>query len=152
MCNSGMFLRLIFSCLKMIFLPCMVESISKRFFPPNVVIQLCPTLCDPMDCNMPGFPVLHYLPMFAKTQVHWVSDIIQISHPSPPALNLSQHQSLFQGVSSLHQVAKELEIQLSAPVLPMNIQGWLSLGLTGLISLLSKGLPRVFSSTTIKRH
>ena len=81
-----------------------------------------------------------------------VSVTIQTSHPSPPALSLSQHQSLFQGVSSLHQVAKVLELQLSAPVLPMNIQGWLPLGLTGLISLLSKGLPRVFSITTIQKH
>ena len=56
------------------------------------------TLCDPMDCSMPGFPVLHYLPEFAQTHVHWVGDAIQQSHPlsppSPPALNLSQHQGL----------------------------------------------------------
>ena len=54
-------------------------------------------LCDPMDCNTPGFPVLHYLPEFAQTHVHQVSDAIQPSHPlsspSPPALNLTQHQS-----------------------------------------------------------
>ena len=80
------------------------------------VPKLCLTLCDPMDCSMPGFPVLHYLPEFAQTHVHWVSDAIQPSHPllppSPPPFNLSQHQGLFQWVSSLHQVAKVLELQL----------------------------------------
>ena len=73
------------------------------------------TLCDYMDCSMPGFPVLHYLPEFVEIHVHWVSDAIQPSHPlfphSPPALNLSQHQGLFQWVSSLHQIAKVLELQ-----------------------------------------
>ena len=58
--------------------------------------QSCPTLCDPMDCSMPGFPVLHRLPELAPTHVHWVNDDIQSSHPllspSPPAFNLSQHQ------------------------------------------------------------
>ena len=106
------------------------------------VAKSCPTLCDPMDCSMPGFPVLHYLHEFAQAHVRWVSDTIQTFHSSPLALNLSQYQSLFQGVSSLHQVAKVLELQLSAPVLQMNIQGWLPLGLTGLISLQLKGLSR----------
>ena len=69
-----------------------------------------------MDCSPPGFPLLHYLPELAQTHVHWVSDAIQSSHPlsSPSllALNLSQHQGLFQWVSSLHQAAKVLEPQL----------------------------------------
>ena len=73
------------------------------------VAQLCPILCDPTDCSTPGFPVLHYLPEFAQTHVHWVDDAIQPAHPlppsSPPALSLSQHQSLFQWVGSLCQVA-----------------------------------------------
>ena len=72
--------------------------------------------CDPMDCSIPGFPALHYLPVFAQTHIHWVGDAIQPSHslssPSPPAFNLSQHQSLFQWISSSHQVAKVLELQL----------------------------------------
>ena len=71
---------------------------------------LSPTLCDPMDCSMPGLPVQHQLPEFIQTHVHWVGDAIQPSHPlsspSPPALNLSQHQGLFQWVSSSHQMAK----------------------------------------------
>ena len=72
--------------------------------------------CDLMDCSMPGFPVHYQLPELAQTHVHWVGDAIQPSHPlsppSPPAFNLSQHQGLFQWVSSLHQVAKVLEFQL----------------------------------------
>ena len=77
--------------------------------------KLCPTLCDPMDCSTPGFPVLHYLPEFVQSHVCWVDDAIQPSHPlsllSLPALSLSQHQGLFHWVSSLHQVAKVLEFQ-----------------------------------------
>ena len=81
------------------------------------VAKLCQTLCDPMDCKKPGSFVLHYLPAFAQNYVHWVSDAIQPSHallpPSPFAFSLSQHQDLFQWVSSWHQVAKVLELQLS---------------------------------------
>ena len=80
------------------------------------VAQSCPTLCDPMDCSTPGLPVHHQLPEFTQTHVHWVSDAIQPSHPlsspSPPAFNLSQHRGLFKWVSSSHQVAKVLELQL----------------------------------------
>ena len=79
------------------------------------VTQSCPTLCDPMDCSMPGLPAHHQLPESAQTHVHRVGDAIQPSHPlsspSPPAFSLSQHQGLFQWVSSLHQVAKVLELQ-----------------------------------------
>ena len=74
--------------------------------------------------SMPGFPVLHCLPEVAQTHVHWLSDVIQpsypLSSPSPPALNLSQHQGLLQWISSLHQVAKS--IGASASVLQKNIQ------------------------------
>ena len=79
------------------------------------VTQSCLTLCEPMDRSTPGFPVHHQLPELAETQVHQVSDAIQPSHPLSvplPALNLSQHQGLFKSVSSLHQVAKVLELQL----------------------------------------
>ena len=72
--------------------------------------------------------------------------------PSPPALNLSQHQGLFKWVSSLNQVAKVLEFQLQQLVLLMNIQDWFPLGWTGWISLQSKGLSRVFSNTTVQKH
>ena len=74
------------------------------------------SLYDPMDCSTPGSPVLHYLPEFVQIHVHWVGDAIQPSHPlsspSPSALNLSQHQGLFQWVGSSRQVAKVFELQL----------------------------------------
>ena len=79
------------------------------------VAQSCLTLC-PMDCTTPGLPVHHQLPEFTQTHAHWVSDAIKPSHPlsspSPPAFNLSQHQGLFKGVSSSHQVARVSELQL----------------------------------------
>ena len=77
------------------------------------VTQSCWTLCDPTNRGMPGLPVHHQLPEFTQTHVHQVGDAIQPSHPlsspSPPALNPSQHQSLFQWVNSSHEVAKVLE-------------------------------------------
>jgi len=80
------------------------------------VTQSYPTLWDPMDCSMPDLPVHQQLPEFTQTHVHWVGDAIlpfhPLSSPSPPAFNRSQHQCLFQWVSSLHQVAKVLEFQL----------------------------------------
>jgi len=93
--------------------------------------------------STPGFLVLLCLPEFVQIHVHWVSDTFQPSHPlsspSPPAFNLSKHRGLFQCLSSSHQVSKvleELQSWASGSVLPMNIQGWFLLGLTGLISLL----------------
>ena len=98
-------------------------------------------LLNPMDCSMSGSPVLHYIPQFAESSVHWVSDAIQSSHSLLPsslfALSLSQHQDIFQWDSSLHQVVKVF--WGSASVFPMNILGWIPLRLAGLISLLSKG-------------
>ena len=74
-----------------------LDSISVQF---SSVAQSCLTLCDPMDCSTPGFPVHHQLPELVQIHVHQVSFAIQPSHPllspSPPALNLSQHQGLFQ--------------------------------------------------------
>ena len=105
------------------------------------VTQSCRTLCDPMDCSTPGLLVHHQLPEFTQIHVHWVGDAMQLSHhlssPSLPAFNLSQHQGLFQWVSSSRQVAKELEFQLQHPVLPMNIQDWFPLGLTDWFDLLA---------------
>ena len=116
------------------------------------VAKSYPALCDPMNCSIPGFSVLHCLPEFAQTHVSWVvGDAIQPPHPlsppSPPALNLSQPMNwLFTSGD------KSTGASASASVLPMNTQDWSSLGWTGLISLLSKGLWRVFSSTTIQKH
>ena len=80
------------------------------------VTQLCPALSNSMDYSTPGFLIHHQLPQLAQTYVHWGGNAIQPSHPlsspSPPVFNLSQNQGLFQGVSSSHQVAKVLELQL----------------------------------------
>ena len=100
---------------------CYKTLLPVRLFPEiNVqirsVTQSCPTLCDPMNCSTPGLPVHHQLPEFTYTHVHQVSDAIQpyqpLSSPSPLAPNSSKHQSLFQWVNSLHEVAKVLEFQL----------------------------------------
>ena len=128
--------------------PCHVQFSS--------VTESIPTLCDPMDCSMPGLPVHHQFPEFTQTHVHWASDAIQPSHPlsspSPPTFNLSQHQGLFQWVRSLHEVAKVLEFQLQH-------QSLFRTAYSGLISLrmdfwilLSKGLSRVFSNTTVQKY
>ena len=80
-------------------------------------VQSCLILCDPMGCSTPSLPVHHQLPELTQTHVHQVGDAIQPSHPlsspSPPAFNLSQHQGLFQWVSSSHQVAKVLDFSFS---------------------------------------
>ena len=108
------------------------------------VAKLYLTLCNSMNCCTPGFVVLRYLPEFAQTHVHWVSDAIQLSHPlsspSPLALNLSQYQGLFQSGGQ--------SIGASVSILPIYIQSWFPLGLTGFIFLLTKGLSRVFSGIT----
>ena len=99
---------------------CAIELYSSKWDLNSVQLssldQSCPTLCDPMDCSTPGLPVHHQLLESTQTHVHRVGDAIQpsrhLSSPSPPALNLSQHQGLFKWVSSLHQVVKVLEFQL----------------------------------------
>ena len=96
------------------------------------VAQLCLTLCNPMDCSTPGLPVHCQLPESTQSHVHWVGDAIQPSHPlsspSYPAFNLSQHQGLFQGVSSLYKVAKVLEFQLQHQSFQGITQDWSPLG------------------------
>ena len=120
------------------------------------VRQSCLTLCDPMDCSTLGFPVHRHLPEPAQTHVRWIGDAIQPSHPlsspSLPALSLSQHHGIFQWISSSHQVAKMLELQLQHQSFRVNIQGWFPLGSTGLISSQSKGCSRVFSRTTVRKY
>ena len=96
--------------------PLWMRGTQYHFWKFSSVAQSCPTLCNPMDCSTPGLPVHHQLPELTQIHVHWVGDAIQtsrpLSSPSPPAFNLSQHQGLFQWVSSSHQVAKVLELQL----------------------------------------
>ena len=117
-----------FSCVQLFATPwttrllCPWDSPGKKtrvgchFYLFSSVAQSCPIICNPTDCSTPGFPVHHELLDLAQTHVHRVGDTIQLSHllssPSPPALSHSQHQGLFQWVSSLHQVAEVLEFQL----------------------------------------
>ena len=119
------------------------------------VAQSCLTLCNPMNRSMPGLPVHHQLPESTQTHVHWVGDAIQPSHPllspSPPALDLSQHQGLFKSQLFLSG-GQTIGVSASASVLPMNTQDWSPLWWTGWISLQSKGLSRVFSNTTVQKY
>ena len=114
------------------------------------VAQSCLTLCDPMNCSTPGFPIHHQLQEFTQTHNHWVSDAIQPSHPlsspSPPAPNPSQHQSF---PMSQHFIWGGQSTGVSALVsfLPKNTQDWFPSEWTGWISLQPKGLSRVFSRT-----
>ena len=115
------------------------------------VAQSCPTLCVPMSQSTPGLPIHHQLPESTQTHVHCVGDAIQPSHPllspSPPALNLSQHQSQLFAWGG-----QSTGVSASISVLSMNTQDWSPLGWTGWISFQSKGLSRVFSNTTVQKH
>ena len=124
------------------------------------VTQLCPTLCNPMDWSMPGLPLHHQLLEPTQTHVHRVSDAIQPSHPllspSPPAFSLFQHQGLLMS-QFFTSGDQSIGVSASASVLPVNIEDWFPLDLTGWISLQSKGLSRVFfqqhsSKAWILRH
>ena len=107
------------------------------------VIQSYTTLCNPMDYSTPGFPVLHHLPEFAQIHVHWANDAIQSSH------SVACFSSCFQSFPASRSLlmsrlfisgGQNIGTSTSASVFPMNIQDWFPLGLTSLISLLSKGL------------
>ena len=122
----------------------------------NSVAQLCPTLCNPMDCRTPDFPVHHQLLELVQSHVHWGGDAIQPSHsllsPSPQAFNLSQHQGLFPMSQFFASGSQSIWVSASALVLPMDMQDWFLLGFTDSISLQSKGLSRDFSNTTVQKH
>ena len=119
------------------------------------VPKLCLTLCDPMDCNTPGFPALHQLLERAQTHVHRVRDATQPSHLCSPLLLLPSivpsNQS-FPVSQFFASGGQSSGASASASVLPMNIQDWFPLGWTDFISLLFKGLSRVFSNTTVQKH
>ena len=120
------------------------------------VAQLCPTLCDPMDCSTPGLPVHCQLPEFTHTHVRWV----KWCHPtiSSSVITFSSHLQSFppSGSFQMSQLfasgGQSIGVSASASVLPMNVQDWLPLGWTGWISLQSKGFSRVFSNTTVQKH
>ena len=111
-------------------------------------------LCDPMECSTPDFPVYHQLPELAQIHLYRVGEAIQPSHPllSPsPAFNLSPESGSFQMSQFFASGGQGIGVSASASVLPMNIQDWFRLGWTGWISLQSKRLSRVFSSTTVQK-
>ena len=88
-------------------------------------LQLCPTLCDPMDCSTPGFPVLHHLPELAQTHVHQVGDAIQPSHPVTPFSSCLQSfpaSGSFPTSQLFTLGGQSIEVSASVSVLPMNIQ------------------------------
>ena len=117
------------------------------------VAQSCPTLCDPMNCSTPGLSITNYQ---SSLRLMSIESAMPSSHlilcrpllllpPIPPSISLFQSQLFAWGGQSTG-------VSASASVLPMNIQDWSSLGLTGWISLQSNGLSRVFSSTIIQSH
>ena len=119
------------------------------------VAQSCPPLCNPMDCSTPGFPVLQYLPECAQTR-----PLSKWCHPtiSSSIAHFSSCPESFPGSGSfpvsqlLASYGQSIGASASALALPMNIQGWPPLGVTVLISLLTTGLSRVFSNTTVQKH
>ena len=118
------------------------------------VAQSYLVLCDPMDCSMPGLPVLHQLPELAHSHVYWVGDAIHLilCHPLLLQPSIFPTSASFQMSQFFTSSGQSIGVSASASVLPMNIQDWFSLGWTGWISLLSKGLSRVFSNTTVQKH
>ena len=144
--------------MKFILLPCLgyckqcCREHSVQF---SSVAQSFPTLCNPMDHSTPSLSVHHQLPEPTQTQVHWVSDAIQPSHPVVPfssCLQCFSASGTFPMSWLCPSGGQSIGDSALASVLPMNVQGWFHLGLTDLISLQSKGLSRVFSSTTVWKH
>ena len=109
-----------------------------------------------MECSTPGSSLLHYLLEVAQTHVHWGGDAIQPSHPLLSLFSFCLQSFLASGSFSISRVfasgGQSIGTSASASVLPMNTQDWFPLGLTGLISLQSKGLSRVFSRSTVWKH
>ena len=119
------------------------------------VIQLCPTLCDPMDCSTPGLPLQHQLPEFTQTHVHWVCDAIQPSHPllfPSPCLQSFPESGSLQISQFFISGGQSIGVSTSTSILLINIQDWFPSRWTAWISLLSKGLWRVFSNTTVQKQ
>ena len=121
------------------------------------VSQSCPTLCDPMDCCTPGFPVLHHLPELAQAHVHWADDAIHPTISSSVVSFSSCPQSFPASESFLMSQffasgSQSIGASASTLILSKTIQGWFPLGFTGLISLCPKGPSRVFSNTKVQKH
>ena len=120
------------------------------------VTQSCLTLCVSMECSMPGFPVHHQFPKVAQKHVCQVYDDIQPSHPwlspSPPVFSFFPASGSFQMSCFFASSGQSIGVWASVLVLQMNIDDWFPWGLTGLISLQSKELSRVFSNTIVQKH
>ena len=120
------------------------------------VAQTRTTLATPWTAPYQASLSINQLLELTQTHIHRVGDAIQPSHPlsypSPPAFNLSQHQSLFKRVQLFTSGGQSIGVSASTSVLPMNTQKWFPLGWTGWISLQFKGLSRVFSNTTVQKH
>ena len=120
------------------------------------VAQLCPTLCNPMNCSTPGLPLHHQLTESTQTHVHWVGDAIQPSHPlsspSPPALPQSFPASGSFQKSQLFASGGQSIGSFSFSISPSNEHYWSPLEWTGWVSLQSKGLSKIFSNTTVQKH
>ena len=120
------------------------------------VIQSCSTLCDAMDCSTPGLPVPHHLPEFAQDHVHGIGDVHPAISSSDALFSFHPWSFLASGTFPMSHLSASDDLNSGASpstsVLPVNIQSWSSLRLTGLISLLSKWVSAVFSSTMVRRH
>ena len=120
------------------------------------VAQSCLTLCDPMNCSMPGLPVHHHLPESTQTHVHRVSDAMQPSHPllspSPPAPQSLRASESIPMSQLFAWGGRSTGVSALVSFLQKNTQGWSPLEWTGWISLQSKGLSRVFSNNTVQKH
>ena len=126
---------------------------NRSFYYCCSVVKSCPTLCDPMDYSIPDFPVFHYLSVCSNScpLSPWCHPTISSSvAPFSSCLQSFPESGSF-SMSWLFASSGQ-SIGALASVLLMNIKDWFPLGLTGLISLQSKGLPRVFSSTTVRKH
>jgi len=134
----------------------LVRELRSHMLQFSSVVQSYLSLCEPKECSMPGLPVHQQLPEVTQTHVHQVSDAIQPSHPlsspSPPTFNLFPASGSFQMSYFFPSGGRSIGVSASASVLPMNIQDWFPLGWTDWISLQSKGLSGVFSSTTVQWH
>ena len=119
------------------------------------VAHLCPTLCDPMNCSIPGLPVHHQLLEFTQTHVHQVGDAIPPSHSVVPLFSCPQSLQASESFP-MGQLftwdGQSTGVSALASVLPKNTQDWSPLEWTGWISLQSKGLSRVFFNTTVQKH
>ena len=137
----------------LLYLICFFSFVAFSQF--SSVIQFCPTICNPMDCSMPGFPVHHQLLELTKNHVHWVSygyNHLILCLPFSSCLQSFPASGSFPMSQFFPSSGQSIGVSASASVLPMTIQDWFPLGWTGWISLQSMGLSRIFSNNTVQKH